>query len=174
MNNNDYKDTNLEYISNTQTLVGSKRKVLQDLDTGEVISVDQITKRVYGTKNFIKVYLADLLQVLGLLESKPLDIFCYIVDNTNFSNNVFLGTYKKIAKDTGTSEPTIAKVMKKLQEGGYIKKIQSGAWLVNPSIMVKGNDFKQKGLIIQYEAEEPIDVINTPKKGIKGQINEEE
>ena len=110
-----YKDTNLEYISQTQTLIGTKKKVLTDQETGEVFLVDQITKRAYGSKAFGKVYLADILQMLGLLESKPLDVLCYIIDNTNLSNNIFLGTYKQIAKDTGTSEPTIAKVMKKLQ-----------------------------------------------------------
>lgn len=167
--NNQYKDTNLEYISQTQTLVGSKKKRLVDLDTGEEIYVDQVTKRVYGTKNFIKVYLADLLQMLGLLESKPLDVLCYIIENTNTSNNIFIGTYKQIAKDTGTSEPTIAKVMKKLQEGKYIKKVQNGVYFISPSVMVKGNDFKQRNLIIQYEEEKPIEAINKPKKGIKRQ-----
>jgi DNA-binding transcriptional regulator YhcF (GntR family) len=166
---NQYKDTNLEYISQTQTLVGSKKKRLVDLDTGEEIYVDQVTKRVYGTKNFIKVYLADLLQMLGLLESKPLDVLCYIIENTNTSNNIFIGTYKQIAKDTGTSEPTIAKVMKKLQEGKYIKKVQNGVYFISPSVMVKGNDFKQRNLIIQYEEEKPIEAINKPKKGIKRQ-----
>lgn len=162
-----YKDTNLEYVSQTQTLIGSKKKVLCDQETGEVIVVDQITKRAYGSKAFVKVYLADILQMLGLLESKPLDVLCYIIDNTNLSNNIFLGTYKQIARDTGTSEPTIAKVMKKLQEGNYIKKIQNGAYFVSPSVMIKGNDFKQRTLMIQYEAESPIDEINNPKKGIK-------
>ena len=42
----------LEYIENTQTLIGSKRRNIMDVDTGEMMTVDQITKRVYGTKNF--------------------------------------------------------------------------------------------------------------------------
>ena len=37
-------DKSMEYISQTQTLIGQQRKRLVDQDTGEVIEVDQITK----------------------------------------------------------------------------------------------------------------------------------
>ena len=45
-------DKSMEYISQTQTLVGQKKRELVDTETGETILVDQITKRTYGTKNF--------------------------------------------------------------------------------------------------------------------------
>ena len=54
-------DKNLEYISDTQTLVGNTKRRLVDEDTGERILVDQITKRIYGTKQFWKCYLMDFL-----------------------------------------------------------------------------------------------------------------
>ena len=116
-------DKNLEYAANTQTLIGQQKRNLVDMDTGEVITVDQITKRVYGTKNFWKCYLIDFLTVLGIMDSKQLDIFIYIVENTNQSNNTFLGTYKKIAAELNVSEPTIAKLFKKLQDKNFIKNL---------------------------------------------------
>lgn len=39
-------DKSMEYISQTQTLIGTQRKRLVDQDTGELIEVDQITKSV--------------------------------------------------------------------------------------------------------------------------------
>ena len=48
-------DKSLEYISQTQTLVGQKKRELVDRETGEVIWVDQITKRTYGTQEFLEV-----------------------------------------------------------------------------------------------------------------------
>ena len=45
------------YNVGTQTLIGTQKKELVDTQTGEVILVDQITKRVYGSKNFWKMYL---------------------------------------------------------------------------------------------------------------------
>lgn len=149
----------LQYTETTQTLVGQKRRELMDTETGELMHVDQITKMVYGSKNFWKCYLMDFLTVLGIIDSKQVDIFIYIVENTNQSNNVFLGTYKKIANDVGCSSATIAKIMKKLQDNNFIKKLQSGAWLVNPNILMKGNDSKRQILLSYYESEEPINEI---------------
>ena len=106
----------MEYISQTQTLIGQKKRELVDRETGEVIWVDQITKRTYGTKNFWKCYLMDFLTVLGIIDNKQLDVFIYIVENTQQANNIFIGTYKHISKSVGVSEPTIAKIMKKLQK----------------------------------------------------------
>lgn len=149
----------LDYNETTQTLVGQQRRELMDTQTGELMHVDQITKMVYGSKNFWKCYLMDFLSVLGIIDSKQLDIFIYIVENTNQSNNVFLGTYDKIAKDVGVSRPTISKIMKKLQDNNFIRKMQSGAWLVNPNILMRGNDHKRQILLSYYESNEPINEI---------------
>lgn len=145
------------YNENTQTLIGTKQKMLVDTETGEQIWVDQITKRSYGSRNFWKMYLMDFLTVLGIIDSKQLDVFIYIAENTNQSTNIFMGTYDKISKDVNVSRPTISKIMKKLQENGFIKKIQAGAWLVNPNIMMRGNDRKRQILLSYYESDEPIE-----------------
>lgn len=152
-------DKSLEYVSHTQTLIGEQKRELIDTKTGELIVVDQITKRVYGTKNFWKCYLMDFLTVLGIIDSRQLDVFIYIVENTNQSTNMFIGTYKKISKDTGCSSTTIARIMKKLQESNFIKKVQNGVWLVNPNILMKGNDNKRQILLSYYDSEEPINEI---------------
>ena len=156
----------IQYNETTQTLVGQKRRELMDTETGELMHVDQITKMVYGSKSFWKCYLMDFLTVLGIIDNKQVDIFIYIVENTNQSNNVFLGTYKKIADDVGCSSATIAKIMKKLQANNFIKKMQNGAWLVNPNILMRGNDKKRQILLSYYESDEPINEItmSRPKR----------
>ena len=159
-------DKSMQYNAETQTLVGQEQKQYLDMATGEIIHVDQIAKRVYGTKQFWKVYLMDFLGVLGIIDNKQLDIFIYIAENTNQANNMFIGTYTKISKDTGASRPTISKIMKKLQENGFIKKVQNGVWLVNPNILMKGNDTKRQILLSYYNSEEPINqiTVNRSKK----------
>ena len=164
-------EKNLEYISNTQTLIGQQQKEFMDMATGEIIHVDQISKRIYGTKNFWKCYLMDFLSVLGIIDSKQLDIFIYIVENTNQSTNLFIGTYKKIANDLEVSEPTIARIMKKLQVNNFIKRIQNGVWLVNPNILMKGNDTKRQILLSYYNSDQPINEI-TVKRTKKKNINQ--
>ena len=170
-------DKSLEYISQTQTLVGQKKRELLDTETGEVIHVDQITKRTYGTKNFWKCYLMDFLTVLGIIDNKQLDVFIYIAENTNQINNLFIGTYTKIAEDVGVSRPTIAKIMKKLQLNNFIKKVQNGVWLVNPNILMKGNDNKRQILLSYYNSEVPVNEITmnrTKRKEIPTEVDVKE
>jgi hypothetical protein len=130
------------------------------METGEIIEVDQITKRALGQKQFWKLYLMDFLQVLGILDSRQIDILVYIMENTEPANNMFVGTYTKIHENTGASSRTIARVMTKLQETGFIRKIQNGAWTVSPRIMMKGNDHKKQMLISYY------DDLPGPDKGL--------
>ena len=144
----------VEYIEKTKTLIGTKRKELIDKETGEIIEVDQITKKVYGQKNFWKLYLGDFLPVLGIVESKQVDILIYILENTQPSTNMFVGTYKTIQKNTHTSETTIAKVMKELQKQQFLKKIQNGLWQVSPNIIMKGNENKKQLLLSYFRTDE--------------------
>lgn len=152
-------DKSLQYNANTQTLVGERKRQIMDMETGEVMLVDQITKRRYGTKNFWKCYLMDFLTILGILDSRQVDVFVYIAENTNQSTNMFIGTYRKIAEDVGCSTRTVTTIMKKLQENNFIKKVQNGVWLVNPNILMKGGDNKRQILLSYYESEEPVDEI---------------
>ena len=42
---------------------------------------------------------------------------------------------------------------------GFIKKIQNGAYLVNPNILMKGNDNKRQMLLSYYEEDKPLNSI---------------
>ena len=76
-----------------QVILGEKKELL-DQETGEIIVVDQISKKIYGRKNFWKMYLMDFMTVLGIIDSKQLDIFIYIAENTNPSNNIWVHIQK--------------------------------------------------------------------------------
>jgi len=164
--------TDLTYMQETQTLIGERKRELVDRETGEVIVVDQITKRVYGTKAFWKVYLADFLGILGIIDNKQLDVFIHIVSNTNPSTNIFIGTYKEIAEKCGVTQPTIAKIMKKLQENNFIAKRLRGVWYVNPNVLMKGNDTKRQILLSYYESAEPINSVEV-KRALRQPIKED-
>lgn len=147
-------DKSMEYISQTQTLIGQQRKRLQDLDTGELIEVDQITKRALGQKQFWKIYLMDFLQVLGGFEYKQLDVLIYILENTEASTNTFIGTYRGIAQKAGVSYETVARTITLLIGKKFLKKIQNGVYQVSPTIMMKGSEHK-KSLLLNYYEDSP-------------------
>jgi len=154
-----------EYSESTQTLIGTQRKRLLDQDTGEVIEVDQITKRALGQKAFWKIYLMDFLQVLGVLDSRQVDILIYVLENTEAANNTFIGTYSKMQKDLGVSPSTVARVMTKLQEKKFITKIQNGVWQVSANVMMKGSDHKKQVLLSYYDDLKPEQVSAFKSKG---------
>lgn len=79
----------------------------------------------------------DDLEIFGVVYNKQFEICKYIAENTNPSNNIFMGTYTKIMKDVGCSSATVSKIMKKLQANNFIKKIQNGVWLVDSDFIKK-------------------------------------
>ena len=143
-------DKNMEYISQTQTLLGTQRKRLQDMDTGEVMEVDQITKRALGQKQFWKIYLMDFLQVLGGFEYNQLDVLIYILEHTESANNTIIGTYRSLEKNVGVCYDTVRRTMTLLQEKGFLKKISNGVYQVSPTIMMKGSEHKKQILLNYY------------------------
>lgn len=148
-----------EFSEATNTVIKTTREDYIRVSDGELVTFDNISKVVYGQKNFWKCYLMDFLAVLGIIDNKQLDIFIYICENTNPTTNLFIGTYKKIAKDVGCSETTIAKIMKKLQDHNFIKRVQNGLWFVNPDLLMKGNDNKRQMLLSYYQSDEPVNKI---------------
>lgn len=147
-------DKHMEYRADTQTLIGEKMRHLVDTETGERIDVNQITKRVYGQKSFWKVYLMDFLQVLGILDSKQVDVLIYILEHTEPANNTFIGSQRAISNKSGVSLSTISRIMSKLQEQGFLTQIQRGVYQVSANIMLRGSDHKQQLLLSYYNDEQ--------------------
>ena len=54
-----------------------------------------------------------------------MDILVYILENTEPANNTFVGTYARIQKETGISQMTISRVLKKLQDANFLKKYKT-------------------------------------------------
>lgn len=112
----------------------------------------EIFKKVYGGKHFWRVWLSDLLTALGLVNnSKQLDVVFYIFDNANPSDNIYMGTIRATADAVGVSRKTAELTFKKLQEADIITKKQMGAYMIKPTLMIKGDDRKQHRLIVQYD-----------------------
>ena len=92
-----------EYNKEKQELYIREQRELIDRNTGELFIAEQVVKKSYGTKQFWKLYLMDFLQILGIFESRQLDVLIYMLENTEPANNIFMGTYDKIEKNTKIS-----------------------------------------------------------------------
>jgi len=79
--------------------------------------------------------LADYISVTDESSSKVLAYFIKSINNENLVS----GTYPRIAKETGVSESTIARTIQKLLDGKFIKKIQTGVYMVSPNLIRYGS-----------------------------------
>lgn len=123
-------------------------------ETGEEVWLQGVQKTYFGAKHFWKMYLIDFLAVLGIIESKQLDVICYIMENTNPSNNQFQGTLKEIAEACGCTPPTVQEAINKLLAADFMTKTKyRSTYIVNADVMVKGSEAKKRGLMITYQEE---------------------
>lgn len=120
---------------------------LLDPTTGELTHVTELRKTCRNRKTFWKVYLSDFLAALGIFDSRQLDVFIYILEHTDSSTNLFIGTYREVACEISCSTNTVSKIMRKLQDQGFLKKIRNGIYAINPNLMMKGNENKRQMLI---------------------------
>ncbi|MBQ8747198.1 MAG: replication/maintenance protein RepL [Clostridia bacterium] len=118
-----------------------------DIETGEAHEI--IIKKSISSQNFVKVFMADFLVALGILNSKSVSVVCYIFDNMNYSNNTLIATKEQIAKGSNTSVRTVYYVMRKLESKDFIKLKSPGVYVVNPKFIVKGNENKRR-MILEY------------------------
>lgn len=137
------KDNNIAYISRT------KRYIDEDGNEG---TQTEVYKKTYGGKHFWRVWLGDLLYTLGLINnSKQLDVVFYVLDNTDPSSNLYIGTLRDTVERTKISYGTVAAIFKKMQEVDMIVKQQNGLYKVKPNLLMKGDDNKKQRLVIEYE-----------------------
>ena len=150
------------YNENNKTTYLSRTKRYIDEYGNEGVETE-IYKKVYGTQQFWKIILSDLLSALGLISnSKQLDIYLYVFQNVDPSNNLFIGTIRKTVEATNISYKTVADAFKNLQKVDIMVKEQNGVYRINPKYAIKGNEYKRQRLVIQYEKS---------KNEIKGQTN---
>ena len=135
-------------------------------ETGEVSDI-YIQKDV-SSQNFWKIWLSDILTVLGIISnSRQLDVVLYVMGHIKQSDNTFVGTYDKIVEGCGVSRRTVVTTMKKLLEVDFLRRVQNGMYQVNPKYMLKGNENKRRMIIDYYNK-----LDSYPKNDGKSDLNE--
>lgn len=82
-------------------------------------------------------------KVVETSELKQLNVLAYILQNIHPGDNTFILTYEKIADKTGVSKDTVVRIMRRLGEMDFIRKLQNGVYMVNPYIMMWGPENKR-------------------------------
>ena len=125
---------------------GTQRLI--DEQSGEVIEVDKLYRK-QTSGNFHKAYLIQLISMMDMIGGQKFKVVNYILDNIHWSNNTLMGTTREIAKATNTSLQTVTITLKTLEEGNIIKR-RTGALMLNPELLMRGDDQKQKYLLLEF------------------------
>ena len=125
---------------------GSQRLI--DEQSGEVIEVDKLYRK-QTSGNFHKAYLIQLISMMDMIGNQKFKVVNYILDNIHWSNNTLIATVKEMIKATGTSKQTVITTLKALEEGNIIKR-RTGALMLNPELLMRGDDHKQKYLLLEF------------------------
>lgn len=117
---------------------------------GEIVpvQVSQVEDRDF---NFHKLWLRMFIEGLDRIANKKMRLAFWIIDHLNKENQLIY-TFKRMAEETGISEYTVILTMKELQNGNppFLKKLHSGAYVVNPDILYKGSHQSRMGVIYQF------------------------
>jgi len=96
----------------------------------------------YTPRNYRRIFLNQALMVLGMNANRQTQIILYLLGNADGSNMIYC-TYNDIMNDCGiTDKKIVAKVLKDLQETEAIVKISQSHYMLNPAVMMQGNNQK--------------------------------
>jgi len=125
-----------------------KHKLI-DSDTGEIIEVDKVYRR-QTQGNFVKAYIKGLVMMLDVVGGSKLKVVNYLLENLRLSDNKLIATTREMAKEVNVSPTTVTETLKTLEEGNIIKR-RTGVIMLNPQILVRGDDKKHRHMLIEFE-----------------------
>lgn len=144
-------------LSTTKSSTVTEKKVkiegfqrFVNVDTGEI--VDFQTSRIEQRDfNFEKVWIDSFLASLDLIGGKKFSVARWIIENRNKENQV-IGTIRSIAEQTETSTKTVQEVINALMGCGFMRRIQSGVYMIDPNTIFKGSRNARMGVAQIYQS----------------------
>jgi len=116
-----------------------------DRITGDEVDVAMFVQET-SRNGWEKAYASAMADYIGIGGDGVAKILAYFIRSRNRHDNYVIGTYKVISDKTGVSKSTVIRTMKKMLDGGHIKKKQNGVYMVNPNLIRYGS--KTVGVIM--------------------------
>ena len=138
--------------------------------TGE-IEYMQVSETKEQDFNFYKLWMKDFISTLELVGNQKTRVCYWVIDNINKLNELTF-TYRQIADKCGVSLETVRVTMKVLLETGFLRKKNSGCYIVNPDILYKGARTGRLNVLHTYlDANKPPEVSRQEKiQGLRDSI----
>lgn len=120
-----------------------------EIEDFEVVSVED------RDFNFHKVWLESIINSMDLLGNQKTRLAFWIIGHLNKENQLVM-TQRQISEQSGISLKTVSVTMKALLESNFLRKINGGAYCVNPDVLFKGTRNGRMNVLIQYNSLEQI------------------
>lgn len=140
-------------IKQSQILQIHEQEYYQQInpDTGEIIGdvrcVDVVVKEVPRT-GFAITYLSSIINLIDSIGNKKMSVVKYILKNMD-SNNILLQTVREISDGCSCSIQTVQDTLKLLEGAGIIAR-KTGAIMLSPKLVHKGNAKRERFLMAKF------------------------
>lgn len=114
---------------------------------GDVKAVDVVVKEVPRV-GFAITYLSTIVQLIENVGNKKMQVVKYILQKMD-SNNLLLQTVREISKSCNVSIQTVNDTLKLLESAGIIAR-KTGAVMLSPKLIHKGNAQKERYLMTKF------------------------
>lgn len=139
-------------------------------DTGEYkeMYVTDIEDRDF---NFSKVWMKNFLLAMDIVGNRKTKVAFWIVDNAK--GNILIGTQRELADKIGVSYQTVNTTLKLLMDADFLRRKQSGVYVINPDIAFKGTRQARLNILSEYHKAEYVPLTDEEKlKNLSESIKE--
>lgn len=112
--------------------------------------------------NFHKVWLESIINSMDLLGNQKTRLAFWIIGQLNKDNQLIMNQ-RQIAEKSGISLKTVSVTMKALMDSNFLRKINSGAYCVNPDVLFKGTRNGRMNVLLQYNSLDQMQKSETDK-----------
>lgn len=138
------------------------------------VNLEKFTQYWYNEKPNRKKRAEGASEGPEMSELKQLNVLAYIFQNIHQKDNTIIMTYDKVAQKTGVSKDTVARIIGRLGEMDCIRKVQNGAYMVNPYTMMWGPESKRDKLYCQFTEAKKIRKFHKSKKATQEESKQKE
>lgn len=118
--------------------------------TGEIEDF-QVVKLEDRDFDFHKVWLQAIINSMDMLGNQKIRLAFWIIEHLNKENQLVMNQ-RQIAEKSGISLKTVSVTMKTLMDSNFLRKINNGAYCVNPDVLFKGNRYNRLNILLQYQS----------------------
>lgn len=130
-------------------IVGREKYV--NKGTGELVELDIVESVEYEKDiNFYKIFLKKFDQVLDKIGNQKIRLFIWILEHLSWDNKLPY-TFRQLSKETSISYAVVARTMKELQEIDFLRKHNTGMYIVNPDIIFRGTYQRRCRVAVEYD-----------------------